>query len=412
MKKLLAGVAVAALLTVPAASISPTSLSPVTPAMAQQASVSVNLFYDRLGDHGRWVRHSRHRYVWVPMNVDPDWRPYSRGRWVYTERYGWYFASDEPFGWAVYHYGRWAYEPRVGWYWVPGTRWAPAWVSWRRSGDHVGWAPLPPEGSGFAVSIEIGNPQPPPGYWVFVPVRRFAAADLATVIVPRNELRVIYDSTEFVGPVVVQQNVVVNNVIDIDFIQQNAEEEVTVTEVQEVSDPAAAAESGDGTVAAFTGELSAEEDSAPAEAVEPDDVDSPTVGQEELADEAPADEAPAEEAPAEEAPAEEAPAEEAPAEEAPAEQAPAEEAPAEEAPAEEAPAEEAPAEQAPAEQPAAEQPPAQEAPAQEAPAEEAPAQEAPAQEAPAEQPAAEQPPAQEEAPAQECTPERREAGEC
>src|SRR5690606_30049891 len=239
VNKLLAGVAVVAFLAAPAA-IPAFSVSPVTTAAAQQANVSIGLFFDRLGDHGRWVSHPRHRYVWVPVDVERDWRPYSHGHWVYTDRYGWYFVSDEPFAWAVYHYGRWAYVPDIGWFWVPGTRWAPAWVSWRRGGDHVGWAPLPPEGDGFAVSIEIGNAEPPPGYWVFVPVRRFTAPDLAVAIVPQDEITVVFRETEPVGPVVVQNNIVVNNVIDIDFIQQNAETEVETVEIQEVSDPAEA----------------------------------------------------------------------------------------------------------------------------------------------------------------------------
>jgi hypothetical protein len=33
----------------------------------------------------------------------------------------------------------------TGWVWVPGSEWAPAWVSWRESDDYIGWAPLPPE---------------------------------------------------------------------------------------------------------------------------------------------------------------------------------------------------------------------------------------------------------------------------
>jgi hypothetical protein len=43
--------------------------------------------------------------------------------------------------------GRWAKVRNVGWIWVPGSTWAPAWVSWRQteSSDYVGWAPLPPE---------------------------------------------------------------------------------------------------------------------------------------------------------------------------------------------------------------------------------------------------------------------------
>src|SRR5690606_29547454 len=158
-----------------------------------------------------------HRHVWVPINVDPQWRPYSHGRWVWTDRYGWYFVSDEPYAWAVYHYGRWAFDRDIGWYWVPGTRWAPAWVAWRGGWDHIGWAPLPPEGDGFSVSIEISTAEPPPGYWVFVPVRRFATPDLVSVIVPRDEVVVIYEDTDPLGPVVVQDDVVINTVIELDF---------------------------------------------------------------------------------------------------------------------------------------------------------------------------------------------------
>ena len=73
-----------------------------------------------------------------------DWRPYRDGHWVWTDR-GWYWDSNEPFGWATYHYGRWTRLRGTGWCWVPGRQWAPAWVSWRESSDHVGWAPLPPE---------------------------------------------------------------------------------------------------------------------------------------------------------------------------------------------------------------------------------------------------------------------------
>ena len=58
---------------------------------------------------------------------------------------GWYWNSNERFGWATYHYGRWVNIGGTGWCWVPGNQWAPAWVSWRESNEHVGWAPLPPE---------------------------------------------------------------------------------------------------------------------------------------------------------------------------------------------------------------------------------------------------------------------------
>jgi hypothetical protein len=79
------------------------------------------------------------------MNGNPLTRAVSPdGRWAYTAPYGWMWVSDEPFGWAVYHYGRWGFHWTIGWYWVPDTVWAPAWVVWRVSGDHVVWAPMPP----------------------------------------------------------------------------------------------------------------------------------------------------------------------------------------------------------------------------------------------------------------------------
>ena len=33
------------------------------------------------------------QYVWVPRNVGPYWRPYTVGRWVFTDRYGWMWVS-------------------------------------------------------------------------------------------------------------------------------------------------------------------------------------------------------------------------------------------------------------------------------------------------------------------------------
>jgi len=95
----------------------------------QRAEATVNIgfsvFYDGLADHGDWVRYNDN-YVFIPREVDDDWRPYTRGHWVFAERYGWTWASAEPFGWATYHYGRWGYAYNIGWYWVPGKRWAPA----------------------------------------------------------------------------------------------------------------------------------------------------------------------------------------------------------------------------------------------------------------------------------------------
>jgi len=103
------------------------------------------MFHDSLSSYGSWFETPDYGYVWQPVVVrNVSWRPYLHGRWVCTDR-GWTWISDEPFGWATYHYGRWALCHGIGWVWVPGCEWAPAWVSWRSSGTHIGWAPLPPE---------------------------------------------------------------------------------------------------------------------------------------------------------------------------------------------------------------------------------------------------------------------------
>jgi len=102
-------------------------------------------FYDSLSSYGSWFETPDYGYVWQPAVVrEANWRPYSRGRWVCSDR-GWTWVSEEPFGWATYHYGRWALTSGRGWIWVPGTEWAPCWVSWRENDSHIGWAPLPPE---------------------------------------------------------------------------------------------------------------------------------------------------------------------------------------------------------------------------------------------------------------------------
>ncbi len=162
-------------------------------------NISVDFFYDQLGDYGDWVEVGDYGYGWQPRDVDADWRPYSDGRWAYTEA-GWTWVSEEPYGWAVYHYGRWAQIERKGWVWIPGTEWAPAWVSWRRSPQHVGWAPLPPEASfrrsvGFSGWVDSYYDIGPSAYR-FVEARNFGAPRLRSVFVdPRDNITIIRQTT-------------------------------------------------------------------------------------------------------------------------------------------------------------------------------------------------------------------------
>ncbi len=105
-------------------------------------------FYGPLSAYGRWVTVGSYGLCWIPNNIGPDWQPYEEGSWVATDG-GWYWDSGEPWGWATCHYGRWIDDSQFGWCWIPGTDWAPAWVSWCADDDFIGWAPLPPEGAHF-----------------------------------------------------------------------------------------------------------------------------------------------------------------------------------------------------------------------------------------------------------------------
>ncbi len=111
--------------------------------VSRATAVDISIFYSELEPYGHWFRHGPYGWVWTPYDLPYGWRPYTDGRWVYTE-YGWTWLSHEPWGWAPFHYGRWLLDDDYGWVWVPDTVWAPAWVCWRWSDDWIGWAPLPP----------------------------------------------------------------------------------------------------------------------------------------------------------------------------------------------------------------------------------------------------------------------------
>jgi hypothetical protein len=203
MKRMLLAVAVLAL---------------VFPALRQaeaRTDISVDFFYDNLGDGGNWIEAGEYGYCWQPSVAvsNTNWRPYSDGYWAYTD-VGWTWVSYEDFGWATYHYGRWVKLRGRGWIWAPGREWAPAWVSWRTGGDYVGWAPLPPRRGGdiyvdfspitsrVDIDFDIG-----PAYYNFIDVRyigepvlreRIFAADQNVTYVSRtvNVTNITYNNSQ------------------------------------------------------------------------------------------------------------------------------------------------------------------------------------------------------------------------
>jgi Family of unknown function (DUF6600) len=153
-----------------------------------QGAVTFDSFQGALQPYGDWVVVGSYGQVWRP-HVPAGWRPYYYGRWEWTNE-GWLWVSEEPWGWAAYHYGRWAYDPYYGWLWIPGYEWAPAWVSWRTSGDVIGWAPLAPGFSVYVSSYPFID-----FWWTFVPSVRFVSYPVHTVAYAPVHARRWFDAT-------------------------------------------------------------------------------------------------------------------------------------------------------------------------------------------------------------------------
>ncbi|MEP9378050.1 DUF6600 domain-containing protein [Aquabacter sp. CN5-332] len=228
----IAGLA-ASLVVVPFAS--PAFAQQAQPAMASaQQKVDINVFYEPLAEHGTWVEHPDYKYVWVPKGMDASWRPYQEGRWLWTDA-GWYWESGEPFAWATYHYGRWGYDPDYGWFWVPGDTWAPAWVTWRRGGGQIGWAPIAPQGAGYAMGVPKRYDAPVAESWVVVRENDILAEDLALRAEPVSELSVWWDSGPQVYEPVYDNGIVVTRFIDGPEIARVTRTEVVTRQVVQVN---------------------------------------------------------------------------------------------------------------------------------------------------------------------------------
>jgi hypothetical protein len=142
---------------------------------ADQDPRALTAWNQELAPYGVWVDDPSYGRVWIPSQeaVGTNFSPYvSGGRWALDEDNEWIWVSEYPFGRIVFHYGRWVWISGRGWAWVPGLKYAPAWVTWRvpvdESYGYVGWAPLPPSYVWFGgVAVWWGYPLYYP--WVFCP---------------------------------------------------------------------------------------------------------------------------------------------------------------------------------------------------------------------------------------------------
>jgi hypothetical protein len=152
---------------------------------ADSDSSALSDFRGTLDPYGSWVEDPTYGTVWVPSQaaVGEDFVPYqTAGHWAYEDDYVW--VSDYSWGWAPFHYGRWVYGG-MGWGWIPGRRYAGAWVSWRYGWDdwaYVGWAPLAPTWCWHrGIAVGIG----------FVPVAPYAFVATGDLFAPHLATRVV-----------------------------------------------------------------------------------------------------------------------------------------------------------------------------------------------------------------------------
>lgn len=204
----------------------------------------INVFYQQLQPYGTWLQVAEHGWCWQPSVAigAAGWRPYcDRGRWLYTD-HGWYWQSDYAWGWAPFHYGRWVLHARSGWLWVPDTTWGPAWVVWRSSEAHCGWAPLPPSavwvagrgllyrGSSVSISFDFELPH---SHYTFVPFGRFCDRNPHYYAVAPGLGQNLYRGTTVINNIQVNNNVIINQGVPAERVALLTRSEVRKVSVRE-----------------------------------------------------------------------------------------------------------------------------------------------------------------------------------
>jgi hypothetical protein len=201
--------------------------------------VEVHVFYEELAPYGTWTWLDGYGRVWYPHGVPYGWRPYTVGRWVYTE-VGWTWVSDWEWGWAPFHYGRWLHTHTYGWVWVPGTTWAPAWVVWQHGPGWVGWAPLPPtvvwEPHGH-LSVVYVERHVHPSWYCFVPERHMLAPHVHRHIVPPSENARLVKVTKNVTHYTTINQRVVNQSVSVERIETVTQQSVPRMRIVETDAP-------------------------------------------------------------------------------------------------------------------------------------------------------------------------------
>ncbi len=188
-----------------------------------QVQGDVSFFYDQLAPYGEWFELRGYGWVWTPYDVPDGWRPYTHGRWIYTN-YGWTWVSDWEWGWAPFHYGRWLSDPYHGWVWIPGREWAPAWVAWHYGNGWVGWASLPP-GVDWRTGVNT-SAYIKPHWWCFTEERFLFEPNLRRNIVLSARNVTFLNITRNVTNYTIIQNQVVNRSLSVEQIEKSVQRSI------------------------------------------------------------------------------------------------------------------------------------------------------------------------------------------
>jgi hypothetical protein len=201
------------------------------------AAMDVSYFYDYLSPYGDWIDYAPHGYVWIPRHMGYGWRPYTHGRWAWTE-FGWTWVSSYEWGWAPFHYGRWGFDRGLGWFWVPDTVWGPAWVTWRSGDFYCGWAPLPP-GVEFSAGFGIrsGGYDIPEFCWIFIDGRYFLDDRLDRWVLPYERNYTIFNFASYQTDIRVRGGRAYNDGVNIDRVRRMTRRDVDVYQLRDPNRP-------------------------------------------------------------------------------------------------------------------------------------------------------------------------------
>ncbi len=162
----------------------PNASTPTNGSPSLHETLVLDHFHSLLSPHGQWQRDNKHGLVWVPAasEVGKGFVPYrSNGRWALTQNRKWAWVSNYKWGAVPFHYGRWVPHNNA-WAWVPGTKHAPAWVTWRvaEGKPFVGWAPTPP--------ATASHKAPPAAQFTYVPSRYVFSPRLSDFVIGDHAL--------------------------------------------------------------------------------------------------------------------------------------------------------------------------------------------------------------------------------